>query len=77
VRQMRPISCRFNGDFDGSVARLVANRTPPSRPATRGCQERAARGEAYGLLVVLLLGSATIAYITTLLGRSFRRAGRA
>jgi signal transduction histidine kinase len=63
-------------DFDGSVARLVNNKDAAITARYSEARQERARLAArlYGLLVVLLFGSAAIAwYFTTLLGRSFRK----
>jgi len=63
-------------DFDGSVARLVNNKDAAITARYSEARQERARLAArlYGLLVVLLFGSAAIAwYFTRLLGRSFRK----
>jgi signal transduction histidine kinase len=76
VRQYEADLLPLHRDFDGSVARLVANKDAAITARYSEARQERARLAArlYGLLVVLLLGSAAIAwYFTTLLGRSFRK----
>jgi len=76
VREYEADLLPLHRDFDGSVARLVTNKDAAITARYSEARQERARLAArlYGLLVVLLLGSAAIAwYFTTLLGRSFRK----